>query len=335
MRKLVIFCISLCLMLAGCSFCSLRSDVVFAMDTVMELTIYSDSDTVFDEVKDRISQLDNKLSVTIEGSEIQTLNSEGISNLSEDTRYLLSEALSICESTSGALDISIYPIMTAWGFTTEEYRVPSSSEIEELLQNVDHTKVVIDDNVAVVPQGIKIDLGSVAKGYTGDVICELLRENGITSALLNLGGNVQALGSKPDGSNWNIAIKHPTDEAYLGVLEISDMAAVTSGGYERYFEGDNGEIYWHIIDPQTGYPADSGLISVTVVGKSGLVCDALSTALFVMGIDEAVDYWKNGDQEFEAVFVTEDGSMYITEGLVDSFKQSDEYVKLGLTVIER
>jgi thiamine biosynthesis lipoprotein len=164
---------------------------------------------------------------------------------------------------------------------------------------------------------MEIDLGSVAKGYTGDRVIELLRENGVTSALLNLGGNVQALGTKPDGSPWRVAVQDPSGDGCLGVLEIDDQAVITSGGYERYFVED-GVTYWHIIDPADGAPARSGLISVTIVGDSGLLCDGLSTSLFVMGLEDAAQFWReNGG--FEAVFVTESGQILITEGLQERF----------------
>lgn len=335
MRKLIIFCIILCLLLTGCNMSKVQTRTVFAMDTVMELTVYSDSDTLMDEIENRISDLEGKLSVTKEDSDINILNTKSVSNLSEDTRRLITESLELCESTDGALDISVYPAVAAWGFTTGENRIPSQAEIDELLEKVDYTKIWIKDHLVSVPLGMQIDLGSVAKGYTGDVICAYLRVNGVSSALLNLGGNVQAFGSKPDGSDWSIAIQHPTEEAYLGILEISDKAVITSGGYERYFVGEDGETYCHIIDPETGRPSDSGLVSVTIVGERGLVCDALSTALFVMGLSEATEFWRSGEYEFEAVFVTEDGGVYITEGLEDNFTLGKEYEKQGLTVIER
>lgn len=312
-----------------------QSRIVFAMDTVMELSVYSDTDDILDIAEARIAELENKLSVTIPGSEIYTLNTTGSSRLSEDTAFLLKSALELCESTNGALDITVYPVVSAWGFTTGEYRIPSDSELAALLDRVNYAAVTLNEQDASIPTGVQVDLGSTAKGYTGDVLSALLKENGITSALLNLGGNVQAVGSKPDGTAWRIAVQHPTDEEnYLGVLSISDMAAITSGGYERYFTGDDGSTYWHIIDPSTGKPADSGLISVTVVGECGLLCDAASTALFVMGLDDAVQYWRAQD-EFEAIFVAADGSVYITEGLCGSFTLTERYAEAEMTVIRR
>lgn len=312
-----------------------QSRIIFAMDTVMELTVYADNETVLDQAAERITELENKLSVTMPDSEIYVLNNTGSKLLSKDTAYLLESALTLCKSTNGALDITVYPAVSAWGFTTGEYKIPSATEVAELLKNVDYRKVTLYEQTASIPYGVQVDLGSVAKGYTGDILSELLKENGITSALLNLGGNVQAVGNKTDGTPWRIAVKHPTDtKNYLGILSISDMAAITSGGYERYFVGEDGGTYWHILDPSTGKPADSGLLSVTVVGKSGLLCDAMSTALFVMGLDDAVDYWRI-QQEFEAIFVTDDGKIYITAGLDDCFTVSAQYTTSEVTVIRR
>lgn len=336
MKQLAIVCGVICLLFSGCSkevSVEPQTRTVFAMDTIMNLTVYTESETLMDEASGRITDLENKLSVTLEGSEIHTLNTEGTSFLSEDTRALMKTALELCDSTDGALDISIYPLVTAWGFTTGEYRIPDDAELKELLDKVDYTAVELDGSNALIHNGMKIDLGSVAKGYTGDVIYGLLRDSGVTSALLSLGGNVHALGSKPDGTDWRVAVQHPTKEDYLGVLSISDVAAITSGGYERYFVGDDGATYWHIIDPATGSPVDSGLISVTIVGKNGLVCDGLSTALFVMGLEDATEYWRSGEQEFEAIFVTEDEDVYITEGLQERFTLAQAYANLNLTVI--
>ena len=234
-----------------------------------------------------------------------------------------------------ALDLSVYPIVRAWGFTTGSYQVPDEETIQALLPLVDYTKIQYNDatGAVVLPAEMEIDLGSVAKGYAGQLAAQMLRERGVESALLNLGGNVQTVGTKPDGSSWQIGIKDPKGEDAMMVLSVADQAVVTSGGYERYFEQD-GQTYWHIMDPFTGHPADSGLISVTIVGDEGVVCDGLSTALFVMGLEKAADLWaQSGD--FEAVFVTASGEVYITEGLRDRFALTEQYADTPVSVIGR
>ncbi|MCD7927302.1 MAG: FAD:protein FMN transferase [Oscillospiraceae bacterium] len=307
------------------------SGQVFAMDTYMSVDVYSDSQEPVDQAISRIQELEALFSTTDESSEIYAINANGSGTVSGDVAYVLSQALELCALTGGALDISIYPVVRAWGFTTGEYRIPSESELTALLEHVDYTAVSLEDGAVTLGEDMMIDLGSVVKGYTGDVLTAQLAESGVTSALLNLGGNVQALGTKPDGSLWRVAIQDPNDsEGYLGVVSVADKAVVTSGGYERYFQGDDGEIYWHIIDPSTGAPAQNGLGSVSIIGDSGLYCDALSTALFIMGEEQAVAFWRER-QDFEMVLVTDDGRLLVSAGLEDCFESMDIY---SMEVIE-
>ena len=270
-----------------------------------------------------------------EHSDIYAIDHTGSGSLSGNAAELMEQALELCRRTGGALDISVYPIVRAWGFTTGSYQVPDEETIQSLLPLVDYTQIQYDAATGVVtlPEGMEIDLGSVAKGYAGQLAAQMLREHGVQSALLNLGGNVQTVGTKPDGSPWQIGIKDPQGEDAMMVLSVEDQAVVTSGGYERYFEQD-GQTYWHIMDPSTGHPADSGLLSVTIVGKQGIICDGLSSSLFVMGLEKAADLWaQSGD--FEAVFVTASGEVYITEGLQDRFALTEQYADTPVSVIER
>lgn len=165
-------------------------------------------------------------------------------------------------------------------------------------------------------------MGAVGKGYSADLVTEGLKEYDIESAIISLGGNIQAVGSRPDGSDWRIGIRAPWEEGNLGVLEISDAAVVTSGGYENYFEDEDGNIYWHILDPSTGYPADSGIQSITIVGQEGKFCDALSTALFVLGTEKAETYWREHGG-FEMRIVTDENEIRLTEGIAERFTLSE------------
>lgn len=329
--------LSALLFLTGCSAESSPEPVqgtFFAMDTVMDFTIYGESGLI-DQSESLITSLESLVSVTDADSELYAINQTGSGMLTEEASSLMEQALEICRRTDGALDLSIYPIVRAWGFTTGSYQVPDEAEIQALLPLVDYRKIQYDAATGTVtlPEGMEIDLGSVAKGYAGQLAAQMLREHGVQSALLNLGGNVQTVGTKPDGSPWQIGIKDPQGEDAMMVLSVEDQAVVTSGGYERYFEQD-GQTYWHIMDPSTGHPADSGLISVTIVGDEGVVCDGLSTALFVMGLEKAADLWaQSGD--FEAVFVTASGEVYITEGLRDRFALTKQYADTPVSVIER
>lgn len=340
MKKKLVYLSLLALLLTSCGIraqdgAEKVTAAIFAMDTVMDFTIYG-SDEHLDSAKSFISALESELSVTDEGSAIYALNRSGSATLSEDAADLLGKALEVCKLTNGALDLSIYPIVRAWGFTTGEYAVPDSETLSELLAKVDYSRITLDNSTRTVTldDGMEIDLGSVTKGYVGDKITASLRDNGVSSALLNLGGNVQALGTKPDGSKWRVAVQNPLGDGSIGVLEISDLAVITSGGYERYFE-ENGETYWHIIDPATGSPARSGLVSVTIIGKSGLLCDGLSTALFVMGLDDAVQFWReNGG--FDMILVSDVGQVSITTGLEESFTLTpQDSIKPDIAVITK
>ena len=329
--------LSAAFLLTGCSGAPAQepeSATFFAMDTAMDFTVYGDA-ALLDEAETLIGSLEEQVSVTDEHSDIYAIDHTGSGSLSGNAAELMEQALEICRRTDGALDLSIYPIVRAWGFTTGSYQVPDEETIQSLLPLVDYTQIQYDAATGTVtlPEGMEIDLGSVAKGYAGQLAAQMLREHGVQSALLNLGGNVQTVGTKPGGFPWQIGIKDPQGEDAMMVLSVEDQAVVTSGGYERYFEQD-GQTYWHIMDPFTGRPADSGLLSVTIVGDEGVVCDGLSTALFVMGLEKAADLWaQSGD--FEAVFVTASGEVYITEGLRDHFALTERYADTPVSVIER
>lgn len=329
--------LSAAFLLTGCSGAPAQEPetaTFFAMDTAMDFTVYGDA-ALLDEAETLIGSLEEQVSVTDEHSDIYAIDHTGSGSLSGNAAELMEQALELCRRTGGALDISVYPIVRAWGFTTGSYQVPDEETIQSLLPLVDYTQIQYDAATGVVtlPEGMEIDLGSVAKGYAGQLAAQMLREHGVQSALLNLGGNVQTVGAKPDGSPWQIGIKDPQGEDAMMVLSVEDQAVVTSGGYERYFEQD-GQTYWHIMDPSTGHPADSGLISVTIVGDEGVVCDGLSTALFVMGLEKAADLWAQSC-DFEAVFVTASGEVYITEGLQDRFALTEQYADTPVSVIER
>ena len=307
---------------------------LFAMDTYMTLTAYGEhAQEAVDKAAERVEALDALLSTGNENSEIYQLNQNGEVTLSEEGGYLVERALELYKKTEGAFDIAIYPVMQAWGFPTQDYHVPDDDTLKEKLALADASKVNYDKDTRKIffdQDGMEIDLGGIAKGYTSSQIMQIYQDCGVTSGLVNLGGNVQALGCKTDGSKWRVAIQSPDDtEEYLGILEIEDQAVITSGGYERYFEKD-GVTYHHIIDPATGYPADSGLISVTIVSDDGTLADGLSTSLFIMGEEKAAQFWRENSDEFEAIMETSDGKLYVTEGIADSLTTD-----MDVTVIEK
>lgn len=305
-----------------------------SMDTYISLTVYGENrESAAKSCQSEIERLEELLSATDSDSEVYKINSsEGMPvTVSDDTKAVISQALLTAEESGGALDITLRPVVKEWGFTTGEYKVPDSAVLEKLLEKADYKAVQLKENIVSLPKDFQIDLGAVAKGYAGDKAIEKLKERGITSALVNLGGNVQTLGAKPDGTSWNVAVKSPFDESSLCVLRVQNKAIVTSGNYERYFEDENGKRYHHIIDPADGFPADNGIVSATVIGDKGLTCDALSTAIFVMGSDKAEKLWREkGD--FEMLLVTDDKKILVTEGILDSFSNSSD---MEVTVIKK
>lgn len=321
---------------------SSQSSQVFAMDTVMLLTVYGDqAQQGLDQAEQTIQKLEKLWSATDENSEIWALNHSGGNwvELSEDTREILSRGLELCALTDGALDITAYSAVQAWGFPTGVYRVPDEAELERLVGTIDYTQLELDEQTgqARLPEDMSLDLGAVAKGRLGEVLSQDLKELGVTSALLELGGNIQTVGTKPDGSRWRVGIQDPNSQegGYLAIVEVADQAVVTSGDYQRYFEQD-GQTYCHIMDPATAAPADSGVDSVSIVGSDGTVCDALSTALFVMGEEKGAQFWKDYPElDFEAIFVSQDGTIAVTEGLEEHFTLADGYQDREVTVIHR
>lgn len=318
MKRIVYFALAALLLLSGCGKKEeSTSATVFAMDTVMELTAYgSEAETAVAEAKARINQLEGLWSAQKEGSDLYNANhAEGEAvTVSEETRQLMKETLALAEETGGAFDPTIYPVMEAWGFPSGTYRVPDAEERAELLKKVDHSAIELEDDRLRVPRGMELDLGGVGKGAAGDEIVKLWRELGVESGLLNLGGNVYCYGAKPNGEDWTVLIRSPEgNDQYLAAVKGQNMAVVTSGGYLRNFEMD-GKIYHHIMDPQTAAPADSGLTSVTIIGESGARCDGLSTAVYVMGLEKATEFWQ-ARKDFEMILFTDEGELYYTAGL--------------------
>ena len=337
MKRFSILIAALCLCLTGCGKQTTEATAqIFAMDTVMEVAAYGEhAEQAVKYTEKRIEELENRLSRTKADSLVSELNRDGsIRHLTYDYWNLIARAKEYRDATNGAFDITIAPVMDAWGFTGDSFRVPEQSELDTLLKKVNSDAIQMlgspSDSVTL-GEGQAIDLGGIAKGYTSDCVEAVFYDHEIENGKISLGGNVFVLGTKPDGSDWRVGIKDPRNESGLAaILSLRDAYAITSGGYERYFE-ENGKTYHHIIDPSTGYPADSGLLSVTVVAAdngpdwagagNGAMCDAFSTALFVMGEEQALDFWRNGEYDFDLVLVTEDGRVVVTAGLADRFEE--------------
>lgn len=308
----------------------------FAMDTRLVVRASGgNAGEVLELARERVEQLERLWSVTDEASEIYAANQAGgrSVSVSDDTAAAISFALEMAESTLGALDPTIYPVLAAWGFTTDENRIPPPSELEVLLESVDYRHVSLNSGQLLLPEGMRLDLGAIGKGYAGDEVVKLLKVGGVTSALLDFGGNIQTIGSRPDGSDWRLGLRNPFAEGNVGVLRVSDMAVVTSGAYERYFVGEDGRRYGHILDTKTGRPAENGLASVTVIAPEGKLCDALSTAFYAMGKEKAEAYWR-AHPGFDMILVAENGEIWLTEGVRDRFSVRDDYRNADVHVIE-
>lgn len=297
----------------------------FAMDTYIKFTAYGENaDTALNKAQQRFIELESLWSVTDENSDIYAINhANGNSvTVNEKTAELISYALETANRTK-TFEPTIYPILTAWGFTTGENRVPTDEEIQTLLKNVGSEKVAVEGNSVRLEKGVQLDLGAIGKGAAGDEAVQVIKENGLTSALLDIGGNIQLIGNK-NGADWRLGIRNPFGEGTAGVLEISDTAVVTSGNYERFFTDENGNVYGHIIDPSTGHPADSGLASATIIASEGKRADALSTAIFVMGFEKAAEFWRES-RDFEMILISQDGEIHLTEGLRECFTVNSAY----------
>lgn len=308
-----------------------------AMDTAMTVTVHAhdrnEADEALSSCTEIVRGLDEALSPAEDGSWIARLNdADEPLPAPDDVEKLIEEALGMAEATGGAFDPTIYPLTSAWGFTSGNYRTPSDAEIETALTRVGFRSVDVDaaSGAVTLDNEAQLDLGGIAKGYAADRITAELRDRNATGALVDLGGNVTVLGSKPDETPWTVGIADPHNpEALAGTLQLSEATVSTSGDYQRYFVDSEGIRRHHLIDPETGYPAESGLSSVSVVATSGAQADALSTALFVLGVDRAVDLWRATQNDealaFEAVFIACDGSVLVTEGLSTSFAPSAAY----------
>ena len=318
-QLLLIFCLPL-LLLTGCA-ASDSSREFFAMDTVMQATAYgSGADDTLQAAEEEIYRLEQLFSCQAPEAELARCNRAGQLTVSAETAGLVQTALELSEATGGAYDPTLYPLSLAWGFSGGNYRVPDEEELRSLLAVTGAWRVSVDGSRITLQPGTQLDLGGIAKGYAAGQLRKLLTDAGIRSAIVSLGGNIAAVGAKPDGSDWQVGLQDPENpDTYFGILSVSDACVVTSGGYQRYFEQD-GVRYHHILDPGTGCPAESGLLSVSVVSEDDTLADALSTALFVMGFDEGQALWRSGALPFEAVWMLQDGSVYLTPGLSGSYR---------------
>ncbi|WP_434565205.1 FAD:protein FMN transferase [Thermoanaerobacterium thermosaccharolyticum] len=310
----------------------------FMMDTVMQVTAYGkNAKKAVDESMEKLKEIDNRMSSQKSGSDVEKINENAgkkYVKVNSDTFYVIKTALKYGKISGGNFDITIAPLANLWGIGTNHARVPSESQIKEVMKYINYRDVLLnakDYEVKLKKQGMAIDLGGIAKGYAADEIENIMKKNGIKHALINLGGSsVYMYGSKPDGSNWNIGIQDPFGDKgkYFAIVSGKDMLIDTSGNYERYFI-QNGKRYHHILNPFTGYPAESGVVSTTIVSTNikSIDADALSTITFILGVEKGMKLIESMPG-VDAIFVTPDYKVYATSGLKGKLKITDSRFKL-------
>ena len=308
------------LLLSGCSGLPRERSQTYTdtlFDTVISVQIFDSVDEdVLEGCEKLCKKYDSMFSNKIEDSEISRINSAGGNpvEVSKETIKLIKKGIYYSEMSDGVFDITIAPVSNLWDFKAETPLVPSPEAIAEAVSHVNYENIIIRDNtVKLTDPHAGIDLGAIAKGYIADRIKDYLEEEGVRHAMINLGGNVLAMGSKLDGSDYNIGIQKPFDETGEPItsVKISDKSVVTSGIYQRYFKAD-GKIYHHILDPNTGYPCENNLYSVTILTDSSLTADALSTTCFLLGYDRGMKLINQLDN-VDAVFITNDNQIHYSK----------------------
>lgn len=319
-RRIIAILAALMLLLSGCSMSKKQENQTYTdtlFDTVIKVQILDSVDSeVLEGCKELCQKYDTMFSNRIEDSEISRINNAKCNpvEVSDETLTLIKTGIYYSELSDGAFDITISPVSMLWDFKSESPSVPSQETIEEAVSHVDYHNIVIEGNtVQLTDPQAGIDVGALAKGYIADRLKEYLQEEGVEHALINLGGNVLAMGTKTDGSDYNIGIQKPFDETGEPVtaVKIADESVVTSGIYQRYFEQDN-ILYHHILDPRTGYPCENNLYSVSIITDSSLTADALSTTCFLLGYEKGMELINQLD-DVDAVFITDDETIHCSD----------------------
>ncbi|MDD5929173.1 MAG: FAD:protein FMN transferase [Spirochaetales bacterium] len=318
-----------------------------AMDTVMTVKVWSTNRNIalraLEESKKKITDLEKLLSVNIPKSTVYLINHQEnypfSIEISDDFADLIRKSIHMSEISDGNFNICLYPVTSLWGFTTDNPHVPEKSLIDEVLPacNRDNISLIepgdrwgnlrgidYEGNCdLIVMNGSKLDFGGIAKGYAGDEVLKILKDFKIENAVIDLGGNIQTLGRRYDETAWKIGIKDPEEpEKIICSVEVISKAVITSAGYERYFTDEYGKKYPHIFDSKTGYPAESDILSATIISKDGYYGDALSTAFYVMGSEKAYKLWQK-QKDFDFIIITNDKEIFISENLEKMVKVSE------------
>ena len=332
MKKISLFtlCILLCIApivsFASCQRDEKQEKSFFLMDTTITVTLYTNqkaAEKIFGDCRQILSEYENLWSRTKGESDVGRFNQvEDSLELDTRTAALIAQAIEISQKTGGAFDITVAPIVNLWQTSEESETLPTSAEMQSALALVGEENLAISGNtLSKMNKNVQIDLGGIGKGAAISALLQYLKTCDARGGIVSFGSNVAVFGTKPDGNPFRVAVKNPkTKDGYAGVLHLqAGQILSVSGDYERYYTID-GSKYHHIIDPQTGYPAQSGLCSVAVVCSDGALADALSTALFVMGREKALAFYESKAYDFEAIFIDQNGNVTTTKGLVDIFE---------------
>jgi FAD:protein FMN transferase len=337
-----------CLMYVSCSSAG-EARTQFALGTVCTINAYADgTDALYNELFERISQIENEFSVNIPASVVSQINDAAGDHpvsVDKDMLYVTQTALKYAALTNGAFDPTVGPLVKLWGINTDHARVPEQKEIDMILPLINWRDVVVTKNgtgtggtVFLVRKGMSLDFGGIAKGFTADELVSILQKHKIKRAVIDLGGNIYVYGKKKDGGLWKVGVKNPADVSGdpALIIGLSNSTVVTSGVYERFII-QNGIRYHHILNTKTGYPAQTGLASSTIISESSIAADALSTSVFLLGTDKGMQLLTNiqSDKtlgtvpglntEVSAVFIADDGSITASKALEPVMKVSDGY----------
>lgn len=332
--RIVVAIIMPLLFITGCSQEADRTS--FLLGTICRIQINGGDNSDLDAALNRIRQIESRMSRNLETSEVRKIASSGDDGfkVSSGPCQVIKKALDFGDLSGGLFDVTIAPVVDLWGFGNNDVdpHLPSESALKQALPLVDYRQIHVQEDCRVVTgPGQRIDLGGIAKGYAADEAASVLRESGVKSALINLGGNLFVLGKKDNGKPWKFGIQDPLKPTgtMMGIIEIDSGALVTSGIYERFFE-ENGKKYHHILDPNTGYPVKNNLAGVSITAPSGLDADALSTVVFMLGIDKGCELLAQFPNT-GAIFITTNGKI-TTYGIASArFQLTNQ----DYTVIER
>lgn len=322
-RRIIALTAALSLFISGCSKPLSKKDLTYTdtlFDTVISVQILDPVDEkVLKGCEKLCKEYDAKFSKSNEESEISQINNAKgkFVEVSDDTITLLKKGIYYCELSHGIFDITIGSVSNLWDFHTEDPKIPSKKKIRSAKGHVNYRGILIQDNkVKLTDSKARLDIGAIAKGYIADRIRDYLKKNNVKHAIINLGGNVLTIGTKTDGSKYNIGIQRPFDESGQPItsVKIADKSVVTTGTYQRYFVKDE-KIYHHILNTATGYPCENDLSSVTIITDSSLTADALSTVCFLLGYEEGIKLINLLDN-VDAVFITNDGEIHYSENFL-------------------